>query len=123
MVGVLLYELLTGATPLDSKHLRQVGYAEMQRLIREEEAPRPSTRMSSLGGEASVLAGNRGTDPRRLAQLLSGDLDWIVMKCLDKDRTRRYESASGLAADIKRHLSDEPITAGAPSARRTAAVA
>jgi len=89
-LGVLLYELLTGTTPLESKRLREAGYAEMQRLIREEESPRPSTRISSLGESATVLAGNRGLDVKKLAQVLAGDLDWIAMKALDKDRNRRY---------------------------------
>ena len=89
-LGVLLYELLTGTTPLDVKQLREAGYMEMQRLIREEEAPRPSTRMSWLGDSATVQAGNRGLDVKRLAQLLVGDLDLVVMKALDKDRNRRY---------------------------------
>src|SRR5205807_7942045 len=89
-LGVLLYQLLTGTTQLESKRLREAGYAEMQRLIREEEAPRPSTRLSSLGGSATVLAGNRGLDVKRLRQLLSGDLDWVVMKAIEKDRNRRY---------------------------------
>ncbi|HKI33834.1 MAG TPA: protein kinase [Gemmataceae bacterium] len=115
-LGVLLYELLTGTTPLESKRLREAGYAEMQRLIREEEPPRPSTRLSSLGGAATILAGNRGTDVRRLAQLLRGDLDWIVMKALEKDRNRRYETPSAFAADVERFLHDEAILARPPSA-------
>src|SRR5580704_3713630 len=85
-LGVLLYELLTGTTPLEAGRLREAAYTEMQRLIREEEAPRPSARLSSLGDAATVLAGNRGVDVKRLVQLLSGDLDWIVMKALEKDR-------------------------------------
>jgi WD40 repeat protein/serine/threonine protein kinase len=115
-LGVLLYELLTGTTPLEGTRLRQAGYAEMQRLIREEEPPRPSTRLTSLGGEATVLAGNRGTDVRRLAQLLRGDLDWIVMKALEKDRNRRYETPSAFAADVERFLREEAILARPPSA-------
>jgi WD40 repeat protein/serine/threonine protein kinase len=114
-LGVLLYELLTGTTPLELKRLRQAGYAEMQRLIREEEPPRPSTRLSSLGGEATVLAGNRGTDVRHLAQLLRGELDWIVMKALEKDRNRRYETASAFAADVDRFLRGDAILARPPS--------
>src|SRR5262245_57307459 len=94
-LGVLLYELLTGTTPLEGKRLRDLGYAELQRLIREEDAQRPSLRLSSLGKSATILAGQRGTDARQLAQLLSGDLDWIVMKALEKDRNRRYETANG----------------------------
>src|SRR5262249_20561384 len=83
-LGVLLYELLTGTTPLDSERLRQAAYDEVLRLIRDEEPPRPSTRLSSLGDAGTVLAGKRGTDVKRLAQLLAGDLDWIVMKALEK---------------------------------------
>jgi tetratricopeptide (TPR) repeat protein len=113
---VLLYELLTGTTPLDGKRLRQAGYAEMQRLIREEEAPRPSTRLSSLGAQATSLANNRGTDPKRLAQLLHSDLDWIVMKALEKDRNRRYGSPSNFAADVERYLRHDAIEARPPSA-------
>jgi serine/threonine protein kinase/WD40 repeat protein len=115
-LGVLLYELLTGTTPLDSVKLRKAGYAEMQRLIREEEAPRPSTRFSSLGGEATVLATNRGTDVKRLSQLLRSDLDWIVMKSLEKDRNRRYGSPANFAADIERFMTEQPVEARPPSA-------
>jgi WD40 repeat protein/serine/threonine protein kinase len=114
-LGVLLYELLTGTTPLDLRRLRQAGYAEMQRLIREEEPPRPSTRLSSLGGEATVLAGNRGTDPKRLVRLLAGDLDWIVMKALEKDRNRRYGSPASFADDVERYLRGEAIEAHPPT--------
>jgi serine/threonine protein kinase len=115
-LGVLLYELLTGTTPLESKRLREAGYAEMQRLIREEEAPRPSTRLSSLGDSATVLAGNRGLEVRRLVQLLAGDLDWVVMKALDKDRNRRYSSPGSFAEDIERYLRRDAILARPPSA-------
>jgi serine/threonine protein kinase/tetratricopeptide (TPR) repeat protein len=114
-LGVLLYELLTGTTPLETKRLREAGYAEMQRLIREEEAPRPSTRLSSLGDSATVLAGNRGLDVKRLAQLLAGDLDWLVMKALEKDRNRRYGSPGNFAEDIERFLKREAILARPPS--------
>ncbi|HEY7154963.1 MAG TPA: serine/threonine-protein kinase, partial [Gemmataceae bacterium] len=114
-LGVLLYELLTGTTPLEGKRLREAGYAEMQRLIREEEPPRPSTRLSSLGDSATVLAGNRGTDPRQLARLLAGELDWIVMKALEKDRNRRYDTPAGFAEDVGRYLRREPILARPPS--------
>jgi WD40 repeat protein/serine/threonine protein kinase len=115
-LGVLLYELLTGTTPLEGTRLRQAGYAEMQRLIREEEPPRPSVRLSSLGGKATVMAGNRGTDVKRLGQLLRGDLDWIVMKALEKDRNRRYETPSAFAQDVERFLKNEAILARPPSA-------
>jgi serine/threonine protein kinase len=114
-LGVLLYELLTGTTPLESKRLREAGYAEMQRLIREEEPPRPSTRLSSLGDSATVLAGNRGMDVKQLARLLAADLDWIVMKALEKDRSRRYDTPGSFAADIERYLHREPIAARPPS--------
>ncbi len=115
-LGVLLYELLTGTTPLESKRLRQAGYAEMQRLIRDEEAPRPSTRLSSLGNSATVLAGNRGLEPKRLVQLLADDLDWLVMKALEKDRSRRYGTPGSFAEDVERYLRREAILARPPSA-------
>jgi serine/threonine protein kinase len=114
-LGVLLYELLTGTTPLESKRLRDAGYAEMQRLICDEEAPRPSTRLSSLGGSATVLAGNRGLDVKRLVQLLAGDLDWIIMKALEKDRNRRYATPGDFAEDIARYLRGDAILARPPS--------
>jgi tetratricopeptide (TPR) repeat protein len=115
-LGVLLYELLTGTTPFATEELMGKGFAEMMRIIREEEPHKPSTRLSSLGASATQAARQRHTDVARLGTLLRGDLDWIVMKCLEKDRTRRYETANGLAADIRRHLSDEPVAAGPPSA-------
>ena len=114
-LGVLLYELLTGTTPFSIEELMSKGFAEMMRIIREEEPHRPSTRLSSLGEIGTRTALQRGADVRKLNLLIRGDLDWIVMKCLEKDRTRRYETASGLAADIVRHLSDEPVLAGPPS--------
>jgi len=114
-LGVLLYELLTGTTPLEGERLREAGYAEMQRLIREEEPPRPSTRLSSLGDSATVLAGNRGLDVTRLVQLLADDLDWVVMKALDKNRNRRYATPGSFAEDIDRYLRREPILARPPS--------
>jgi serine/threonine protein kinase/tetratricopeptide (TPR) repeat protein len=114
-LGVLLYELLTGTTPLEGKRLRKAGYAEMQRLIREEELPRPSVRLQVLGESAAVVAGNRGLDVRRLAQLLADDLDWVVMKALEKDRSRRYGTPGSFAADIKRYLRREAVLARPPS--------
>src|SRR5262249_11212032 len=114
-LGVLLYELLTGTTPLESKRLRRAGYAEMQRMIREDEAPRPSTRLSSLGDSATVLAGNRGMDAKKLVQLLAGDLDWVVLKALNKDRNRRYGTPGNFAEDIERYLRHEAILARPPS--------
>jgi serine/threonine protein kinase len=115
-LGVLLYELLTGTTPLEDGRLREAGYAELQRLIREEEAPRPSTRLSSLGAAATVLAGNRGLDVKRLARLLAGDLDWMVLKALNKDRDRRYDTPGHFAEDVGRYLRREVVLARPPSA-------
>jgi serine/threonine protein kinase/WD40 repeat protein len=113
-LGVLLYELLTGSTPLDGKKLRSLGYAEMLKTIREVDPPKPSTRLSQSANETASISAKRHTEPRRLQKLIAGDLDWIVMKCLDKDRTRRYETANGLAMDIQRHLQDEAVTASPP---------
>src|SRR5262249_24491220 len=115
-LGVLLYELLTGTTPFDKERLRTVGYDELRRIIREEEPPRPSTRISTLGQAAATASDNRKSDPQRLSKLLRGELDWIVMKALEKDRNRRYESASALAADVQRYLYEEPVQACPPSA-------
>jgi serine/threonine protein kinase/tetratricopeptide (TPR) repeat protein len=115
-LGVLLYELLTGTTPFDGKELRRAAYAEIQRIIREVEPPRPSTRLSTLGETLTGVAARRGIEPKKLGALLRGDLDWIVMKCLEKDRTRRYETANGIAADVQRYLKDEPVEASPPSA-------
>ena len=115
-LGVLLYELLTGTTPFDPKELRGAGYDEIGRLIREAEPPRPSTRLSALGESLPTVAAQRRTDAHQLAELMRGELDWVVMRCLEKDRTRRYDTASGLAADVKRHLMDEPVLARPTSA-------
>jgi tetratricopeptide (TPR) repeat protein len=115
-LGVLLYELLTGTTPFDKERFRRAGYDEIRRIIREEEPPRPSTRLSTLGQAASTIASQRQSDPRRLSRLVRGELDWIVMKCLEKDRNRRYETASALAADVMHYLHDEPVQACPPSA-------
>ncbi|MHB8520974.1 MAG: tetratricopeptide repeat protein [Limisphaerales bacterium] len=116
-LGVLLYELLTGRTPFEAQALLQAGWEEMLRTIRENEPPKPSTRLSTLtNAELTEVARHRESDPVRLESLVRGDLDWIVMKCLEKDRTRRYETANGLARDIQRHLKNEPVTAAAPGA-------
>jgi serine/threonine protein kinase len=116
-LGVLLYELLTGTTPFESETLKKVGLDEMRRIIREEEPPTPSQRLSTLEAKAcSTVSERRGVDERRLRQLLQGELDWIVMKALEKDRNRRYESASAMAADVQRYLNDEPVAACPPSA-------
>lgn len=115
-LGVLLYELLTGTTPLSSKRLREVAFTEMLRLIKEEEPPRPSTRLSSSGDSLSAIAAQRKVEPARLSRMVRGELDWIVMKALEKDRSRRYETAYGLARDIERYLADEPVEACPPSA-------
>ncbi len=115
-LGVLLYELLTGKTPFDAKELLQAGLDEMRRTIREKEPARPSTRLSTmLAGDLTTTAKHRHTDAPKLIHLVRGDLDWIVMKCLEKDRTRRYETANGLALDVQRHLSNELVTARPPS--------
>ncbi len=114
-LGVLLYELLTGTTPLEKQRFKQAAWDEIRRLIREEEPPRPSLRLSSSDALPSVAA-SRQTEPTRLTRLVQGELDWIVMKALEKDRNRRYDSASALALDVRRHLADEPVQACPPSA-------
>ncbi|MCH8217574.1 MAG: protein kinase, partial [Planctomycetes bacterium] len=115
-LGVLLYELLTGTTPFDSKTLREAGYARMQQIIRDSEPPKPSTRLSDLGVTLTELASLRRTRPESLCNAVRGDLDWIVMKSMDKDRNLRYETANALSMDIQRHLECEPILARPPSA-------
>ena len=115
-LGVVLYELLTGCTPLDPRKLREVGYEEIQRLIREEEPPRPSTRISTLGEALPEVARQHGAEPLKLGKQLRGDLDWIVMKALEKDRERRYDTATGVARDIEHYLQHEPVSAGPPRA-------
>jgi WD40 repeat protein len=115
-LGVLLYELLTGKTPFDAKELLALGLDEMRRTIRHKDPVRPSTRLSTmLQGELTTTAQSRQSDAPKLISLLRGDLDWIVMKALEKDRTRRYETANGLAADLKRFLANEPVVARPPS--------
>jgi serine/threonine protein kinase/tetratricopeptide (TPR) repeat protein len=114
-LGVLLYELLTGTTPLERKGCGEASFLEILRRIREEEPPRPSLRLSATA-ELPVIAANRGLEPKRLSGLVRGELDWIVMKALEKDRNRRYETANGLARDIERYLRDEPVQACPPSA-------
>jgi WD40 repeat protein/serine/threonine protein kinase len=115
-LGVLLYELLTGTTPFDKDRLKEAGYDELRRIIREEEPPKPSARISTLGQAATAVATQRKSDPKRLSQLCRGELDWVVMRCLGKDRNRRYESASALARDVQHYLQDEPVQACPPSA-------
>jgi eukaryotic-like serine/threonine-protein kinase len=113
-LGVILYELLTGSTPLERQRFKEAAWDEICRLIREEEPPKPSTRLSSSDAMPSIAA-CRHTEPLKLGRLLRGDLDWIVLKSLEKDRDRRYETASSLAVDVQRHLANEPVSAGPPS--------
>jgi non-specific serine/threonine protein kinase/serine/threonine-protein kinase len=116
-LGVLLYELLTGTTPCAAEALKRAGQDELRRIIREDEPTRPSARLSTLAlAELSTVAERRGADPKKLSQAVRGELDWIVMRCLEKDRNRRYESASALAADVQRYLNDEAVQACPPSA-------
>ncbi len=114
-LGVLLYELLTGTTPFGSKELRSAAYAEIQRIIREVEPPKPSTRISHNTDTIASVAAHRHTEPKRLGTIVRGELDWIVMKALEKDRQRRYETANGLAMDIRRYLGGEAVVAAPPS--------
>ena len=114
-LGVLLYELLTGTPPFSEEELRKAGYLEMQRRIREEEPAKPSTKLSTLGETLTEVAKHRSATPDLLRKAVRGDLDWIVMKSLEKDRGQRYDSASALLEDIRRHLSQEPVLAGPPA--------
>ena len=116
-LGVLMYELVTGTTPFDEATLKRVGFDEVRRMLREEEPPLPSSRVGTLKNDLlSTVADQRKIDPGRLSHSLRGEVDWIVMKCLEKDRNRRYESANALASDIERYLACEPVQACPPSA-------
>jgi len=115
-LGVLLYELLTGTTPVGKERFKQAAYDEIRRIIREEDPPKPSTRISTLGQAAETVSANRGLELVRLSRLVRGELDWIVMKALEKDRTRRYDTAAAFAADVQRYLAEEPVLACPASA-------
>ena len=117
-LGVLLYELLTGRPPIEKAHVHEVGLDAVRRLICESEPPRPSAMISTLAGDTVAdISRQRSTSPNSLSKVLKGDLDWVIMKCIEKDRNRRYASASAIAADIDRHLHDEPVYAGPPTLR------
>src|SRR5207244_9743193 len=115
-LGVLLYELLTGSTPLSRKRLKEATYGEILRMIKEEQAPKPSTRLSESGEALASISAQRHMEPAKLAKLVRGELDWIVMKTLEKDRNRRYETANAFADDVRRYLNDETVLACPPSA-------
>jgi eukaryotic-like serine/threonine-protein kinase len=114
-LGVLLYELLTGTTPFSKERFKEAAYDEIRRIIREEEPPKPSTRLSDSKDSLPSISAQRHTEPAKLTKLVRGELDWIVMKALEKDRTRRYETANGFAMDVQRYLADEPVQAARPS--------
>jgi serine/threonine protein kinase/WD40 repeat protein len=116
-LGVMLYELLTGMTPLDCERLRTAAFDEIRRIIREEDPAKPSVRMSTPGPASRTVAANRRSEPERLCALFRSELDWIVMKSLEKDRNRRYETASAFAADVQRYLQDERVHACPPTVR------
>src|SRR5438874_2477352 len=115
-LGVLLYELLTGSTPLSRKQLKEAAYGEILRMIKEEEPPKPSTRLSDSGAALASISAQRHMEPGKLSKLVRGELDWIVMKTLEKDRNRRYETANDFVADVQRYLNDETVQACPPSA-------
>src|SRR5256714_1616039 len=115
-LGVLLYELLTGSTPLSHKRMKEAAYAEILRMIKEEEPPKPSTRLSDSGEALASISAQRHMEPAKLTKLVRGELDWMVMKCLEKDRNRRYETANSFAADVQRYLNDEAGQACPPPA-------
>jgi serine/threonine protein kinase len=114
-LGVLLYELLVGTTPFDAKELRTRGYDEICRVIRESDPPTPSKRLTTMGDAANEISKHRQIQPAALKRLLRGDLDWIAMKCLEKDRDRRYATAQALVDDLQRYLQNEPIQAKRPT--------
>jgi serine/threonine protein kinase len=114
-LGVLLYELLTGTTPIDQDTFRTAAFDELRRIIREQEPPKPSTRLSTLGATRATVSAHRKADARQLDRSVRGELDWIVMKALEKDRNRRYETANNFAADVMRYLTDRPVEACPPS--------
>src|SRR5207244_8075975 len=113
--GVLLYELLTGSTPLSHKRLKEAAYGEILRMIKEEQPPRPSTRLRESGTALASISAQRHMEPAKLTKLVRGELDWIVIKALEKDRNRRYATANSLALDVQRYLADETVQACPPS--------